>query len=212
MDQKSWYRRFFSRTRRFDLEATQAAAEQGNVEAQFALGVNCGIDQEALPDFVRAAQWYRKAAEQNHSLAQFNLGLMYAKGQGVPLDDIEAVSWIRKAAHQGDAGAQFNLGIRCHRACLWGRRADALESKIEAYKWLQLAAAQGYKGSAEAYERVTLDMTREEVAEGNQRAAAVVTGKTGGPGNPMILCVDRDDDVAMSPRQATSPTSPPRTH
>ena len=51
------------------------------------------------------------------------------------------------------------------------------ESKIEAYKWFQLAAAQGYAGSDTAFERVTLIMTREEVAEGNLRAAAFVAEK-----------------------------------
>lgn len=176
MDQISWYRRFFSRAPKFNLKATRAKADQGNAEAQFALGLNYGIAEGALQDIVQSAQWYRKAADQNHSLAQFNLGLMYAKGAGVPLDDAEAVKWIRRAAHQGDAGAQFNLGIRYHSASVWGLPLDTLEAKIEAYKWLQLAAAQGYKGSAEAHERVTLGMTREEVAKGNQEAAAFVPG------------------------------------
>ncbi len=57
------------------------------------------------------------------------------------------------------------------------------ESKIEAYKWLQLAAAQGYKGSAEACDRVALGMTREEVTEGDQGAAAFVATK---PTNPEV--------------------------
>jgi len=143
--------------------------------------VNYGSAEGNLQDLVQAAQWYRKAADQNHSLAQFNLGLMYTKGEGVPQDEAAAVSWMRKAADQGDAGAQFNLGMRYHRASVWGLQLDSLESKVEAYKWLQLAAAQGYKGSADACERLTLGMEREEVAEGNRRAAAFVPGK---PANP----------------------------
>jgi len=176
MDQIPWYRRIFSSAREFDLKATQAKADRGDPEAQFALGLKCGIGQGTLLDLVQAAQWYRKAAEQNHPLAQLNLGLMYAKGEGVPLDDAEAVGWIRKAAQQGDAGAQFNLGIRHQRASIWGLQLEVPESKIEAYKWLRLAAAQGYRGSAEAHERVTLEMTREEVVEGNRRAAELVAG------------------------------------
>ncbi len=126
-------------------------------------------------------KWYRKASEQNHPLAQFNLGLMYAKGEGVPQDDAEAVRWIRRAADLGDAGAQFNLGMRYHRASVWGQQLDTLETKIEAYKWLQLAASQGYKGSAEACERMTLGMTREEVTKGNQGVASFVAVKPAEP-------------------------------
>jgi TPR repeat protein len=55
---------------------------------------------------------------------------------------------------------------------------DCVESRIEAYKWFHLAAAQGYKGSAAACERVTLGMTREEVTDGNQRAAAFEVRKS----------------------------------
>ena len=89
----------------------------------------------------------------------------------------------RDRANQGDAAAQFNLGMRCHRAGVWGLQQDASESKIEAYKWLQLAAAQGYKGSTEACDRVTLGMTREEVTEGDQGASAFIATK---PTNPEV--------------------------
>jgi TPR repeat protein len=171
---KSWRWKSVSRDRKFDLEATRAKADRGDAEAQFALGLKYGWADGEAGDVEQSAQWYRKAADQNHSLAQFNLGLMYAKGEGVPQDDAEAMVWIRKAAHLGDAGAQFNLGTRYHRASVWGRQLDALESRVEAYKWLQLAATQGYKGSAEACERVTLGMSREEVAEGNRRTVEFV--------------------------------------
>jgi len=161
---------------KFDLSKTRVKADQGDAEAQFALGLNYGSAEGKLENLVQAAEWYRKAADQNHSLAQFNLGLMYFKGDGVPRDAAAAVSWMRRAANQGDAGAQFNLGMRCHRASLGGLQLDPLESKVEAYKWLRLAATQGYRGSAEACESVTLAMNREEVAEGNRRAAAFVAG------------------------------------
>jgi len=167
--------------RKLDLKATRTKADQGNAEAQFALGLNYGCAAGELQDLVQAAQWYRRAADQNHSLAQFNLGLMYSKGEGVPQDDAQAISWMRKAAQQGDAGAQFNLGMRYHRASVCGLQLDALESKVEARKWLQLAAEQGYKGSAEACERLTLGMNREEVAEGNRRATTFVAGKPPDP-------------------------------
>ena len=133
-----------------------------------------------MQDLLHAAQWYRKAADQNHYLAQFNLGVMYASGQGVLRDDAAAVMWIRKAAEGGDAGAQFNLGTRCHRASVSGLERDATESRIEAYKWLNLAAAQGYRNSDAVCERVILDMTCDEVTEGNHRATRFLEAKSTG--------------------------------
>jgi hypothetical protein len=173
----AWYRKLFSPPDRIDLQATRIKANQGDADAQFALGVVCANGKGALQDFVRAAEWYRKAADQDHALAQFNLGLMYAEGQGVPCDDAEGVRWIRRAAEQGDAGAQFNLGTRYHRASIDRSQMDAVESRIEAYKWFQLAADQGYKDAEASCHRMTLSMSREEVAEGNHRMGTFVAGK-----------------------------------
>ncbi|HEY2953398.1 MAG TPA: tetratricopeptide repeat protein [Verrucomicrobiae bacterium] len=169
-----WYRKMFSQGPTPDSSGTRARAEQGDADAQFDLGVSYGSSAGELLDFAQAAQWYRKAAEQNHSLAQFNLGVMYAKGQGVAQDDAEAARWIRKAADRGDAGAQFNLGTRFHRASMGRELPDASESRVEAYKWFQLAAAQGYKDSISSRDSVTRNMTRAEVTEGNQRATGFV--------------------------------------
>ena len=173
---KPWYQRLFSPAPAAapDSSGTRTKAEQGDADAQFDLGMNYGNGTGELLDFVQAAEWYRRAAEQNHSLAQFNLGVMYAKGQGVAQDDAEAARWMHKAADRGDAGAQFHLGTRYHRASIRPEQTDAAESRVEAFKWFQLAAAQGYKDSIASRDSVTRGMTREEVAEGNQRATRFV--------------------------------------
>lgn len=119
-------------------------------------------------------EWYRKAADQGHAAAQLNLGLMYESGRGVARDDAEALSWMRKSADGGNAAAQHHLGVRCHRVSLRARQTDSREHRIEAYKWLYLAAAQGHRGSAAACERVTISMSRDEVFQGNQRVNSFV--------------------------------------
>src|ERR1039458_2523822 len=81
-------------------------------------------------------------------LAQFNLGIMYAAGQGVPRDEAKSMGWMQKAADLGDAGAQHHIGMKLHRASLEGLPANASESRIQAYKWLQLAAAHAHRASA----------------------------------------------------------------
>jgi TPR repeat protein len=169
--EKSWYRKLFSRPQQPDLEATPPAADYGDADVQFGMGLKFANGEGATRDYAQAAGWYHKAADQSHSLAQFNLGMMYANGQGVSRNAAQSAMWFGRAARQGDAGAQFNLGESCHRASLQGERKDAPESRIEAYKWYRLAAAQGYLDSETAYKTLTLNMTREDVAAGNSRVA-----------------------------------------
>jgi hypothetical protein len=178
---KSWYQKLFCRQEDVDEPLTKTDSKQNDTDTQFGLGVKYANSHGEAQDYVEAAQWYRKAADQGHSLAQLNLGVMYANGQGVPQDEKEAVLWIRKAANLGDAGAQFKMGIRYYRASVGGVPVDALESKVEAYKWLYLAAAQGYQGAVSACERMTLTMNREEVNEGNLRATAFVAHERATP-------------------------------
>jgi TPR repeat protein len=169
---KRLFRRWFRRSQSPVLKASEADADRGDANAQFSLGLKCAKGQGAAPDYAQAAYWYLKAANQNHSLAQFNLGVMYAKGQGMSRDIAKSMMWIQKAAQLGHAGAQYNLGISYHRASLNQSPENAHESRIEAYKWFQLAAAQGYQGSETAWRFVTLSMTREDVADGNRRVVA----------------------------------------
>lgn len=156
------------------LTAIQAKADQGDADAQFSLGLHHGSATGDAQNFVQAAQWYRKAADQDHALAQFNLGVMFARGQGMPQDEATEACWMRKAAEGGDAGGQHNVGLRYHRDSVDTLCRDAMECRIEAYKWLHLAAAQGYGDSLTACQRVTITMTRAEVDEGNRRAAAFI--------------------------------------
>jgi TPR repeat protein len=171
---KSWFRGMFVGRRVPQQPPAPTMPDEADAETQFHLGVLLSNSAGDAQNCVQAAHWYRKAANLNHPLAQFNLGLMYANGQGVAVDDHQALTWIRKAAEQGDAGAQFNLGDRYHRSSMKQNalQADASESKIEAYKWLQLAAAQGYNHAHGPFQRLTLAMTFDEVADGNRRAAA----------------------------------------
>ena len=70
-----------------DFRENLQAAAQGNVAAQFNLGVMYENGQGVRQDYVQAVQWYRKASEQGDAQAQYNLGLMYYDGRGVRQDD-----------------------------------------------------------------------------------------------------------------------------
>jgi TPR repeat protein len=152
---------------------TAQLANDGDAQAQFWLGFKLAYDGTA-ESFSKAGQWYRKAAEQGHALAQFNLGVMYSRGQGVERDRDLASFWITKAAERGDCGAQYMLGMNHNRLSLDQQPAKAAESRIEAFKWLQLAAAQGYGDSSAGCDLVAMGMTIESVKEGRRRAEAFV--------------------------------------
>lgn len=75
----------------------KAAAEGGQAEAQFDLGVLYAQGLGVRRDLTQAEQWYRKAAEQGNAEAQFALGQMYARGWGVPRDTADAMRWFQMA-------------------------------------------------------------------------------------------------------------------
>ena len=87
------------------------AAEQGNADAQFNLGVMY-LDGDGVPqDDAEAMRWFRQAAEQGNAQAQTNLGVpqddamylgnMYVSGRASRRTTPKAVRLFRQAAEQG---------------------------------------------------------------------------------------------------------------
>ena len=118
---------------------TRMAAERGDSDAQFNLGVLYDNGRFVPRDYAEAVTWYRKASDSGVVEAQFNLALMYREGHGVDHDDSEAVKWYRKAAENGSAAAQFNLSLMYD-------KGDGVEQDYDAAaKWCRLAAEQGHR-------------------------------------------------------------------
>ena len=79
------------------------AANQGEVAAQYGLGVMY-MNGEGVPqDDGEAVRLYRLAAEQGHAEAQLKLGAMYASGRGMPQDFETAYMWLNLAASRSTA-------------------------------------------------------------------------------------------------------------
>ncbi len=89
-------------------ETVRKAAEQGDPDAQYKLGLLYDKGLVVLQDFAEAVKWYRKAAEQGHADAQNNLGFFYSKGWAVPQDDVQAHKWWNLAAASGSRRAANN--------------------------------------------------------------------------------------------------------
>ncbi len=90
------------------------AAQQNNVEAQYALGnlYKTGREKVILADAARAAFWFQRAATQQHVLAQYELARLYHYGApGFEKNGKKASIWYEMAAQQNDVSAQYDLGF-----------------------------------------------------------------------------------------------------
>ena len=78
------------------------AAEQGDADAQYNLGLMYDHGLGVAPDAKEAVKWYRLAAEQGHEEAQYQLGVVYDNGKGVAKDTVLAYMWFNISAANGD--------------------------------------------------------------------------------------------------------------
>jgi TPR repeat protein len=77
--------------------------EQGNVKAQYLLGVLYANGKGVPKNDSKAVYWFTKAAKQGDVKAQLLVGGMYFQGTGVPEDYVLAYAWVNIAAAQGIA-------------------------------------------------------------------------------------------------------------
>jgi hypothetical protein len=107
-----------------------AAAEQGDPEAQVAIGHL----YERAECISTAAEWYAKAAKQGNVDAQVRLAWFYFDGKGVSRDRAHAFDLFRCAAGQRDFRAQFQLAWMYENGVGTDRNpqvARELNSKVE---------------------------------------------------------------------------------
>jgi TPR repeat protein len=114
------------------------AAEQGNADAQYNLGIMYEYGEGVPKDAKSAVKWYTLAAQQGQVESQYYLGAMYERGEGTPKDAKSAVKWYTLAAEQGQVEAQYNLGY------LYQNGIGVLDNLKTAMIWYTKAAEQGY--------------------------------------------------------------------
>jgi TPR repeat protein len=146
------------------------AAEQGNRDAQYSLGVlyEEGAPGDGVPqDYEEAVKWYRKAAEQGDMFSRHLLAKMYYDGRGAPKDVVEAARWFLLAAEQGDPNSQTFTGLN-----YWGGLGLP---RVKAHMWLNLAAANAWssdmgKFAANSRDRLAKEMTQSQIAKAQKLA------------------------------------------
>ncbi len=122
----------------FEMKSIEAAAEQGDMEAQFNLGRMYCQGEGTEVNYEKALYWWEKAAEQGDVRAQFNVGLIFSRGLGTEVNYEKALYWFEKAAEQGDVGAQYSVGYMYYN----GEGTEVNYKK--ALYWFEKAAEQGY--------------------------------------------------------------------
>jgi hypothetical protein len=123
------------------IDEMKESAKQGNVQAQYNLGMMYKGDinhssYDSPKNYKEAIKWLTKVAEQGNVNGQVNLASMYEDGQGTPQNYEEAIKWYTQAATQGDADAQYALGLVYRRA---------LKNDKEAFEWYTKAAEKGHE-------------------------------------------------------------------
>ena len=91
------------------LQDSLSAAQAGDAEAQYNLGVMYANGTGVIKDAAEAVRWFRLAADQGLAEAQLILGLMYFEGRGVPRDIVTAHMWLNIASADG---SEYVAGMR----------------------------------------------------------------------------------------------------
>jgi TPR repeat protein len=136
------------------LPLLQPLADQGNAEAQNAVGTAYREGRGVHQDDAQALGWFLKSANQGNARAADNLGLMYEKMPAPPdpagkkkhgpkHNYAEAAKWFLASANKGDALGQ------CHAGRMYASGLGVGQNWVEAAKWLKLSASQGNPEAAD---------------------------------------------------------------
>jgi len=186
----------------------QGLANQGDADAQYAMGTLYESGLGVQRDLGQARRWYQMAAVQGLPAAQNNLARMLSLGEGVPKDQARAITLWRDAAKRGNAQAQYNLGFAYY-------NGDGLpKDSASAVSWFESAASQGLPQAQYALGEMTLNgvgVTANRRAAGRWFQLAAASGY--GPAQTRLtelgLAVPQGGQTAAIPRTPTPSTSQP---
>lgn len=147
------------------LKTLTVLAEQGDVQAQYLVGIvllNSSVDEPRADD---AVLWLTRAAEQGHLGAQMELARIYRIGEGVPADESKMVKWYQEAAKQGDVGAQLLTAD----AYAYGHGVEP--DYVRAYMWYEIALRYWGDLAIQARDVIAEKMSSEQIQEARRLAS-----------------------------------------
>jgi TPR repeat protein len=132
-------------------------AEDGDVQAQYAIGTMYELGLGVTQNREEAVKWYRRAANLGFADAEYSLAESYENGRRVPRDYEEAANWYRRAAEHGHRLAPENLGIMY----LFG--SGVAKDHVFASMWFIIAELKGNKAAAQNRKSAEGNMTPAEI-------------------------------------------------
>ncbi len=190
-----------------EFEDLKAFAENGEVDAQYTVGLLYAKGVDVERNINEAEKWWRKAASQGDARAQDSLGIMYGLGQGRPQNYAESIKWHTLAANQGYASAQYNLGYMYYNGLgfkksyaeaykLFMKAAVQADERSESYlgymykdgqgvakdyhrahMWFNISALNGESSSKQQRTELENKMTKEQIADAQDIARICVDSK-----------------------------------
>jgi TPR repeat protein len=139
-------------------------AEQGDIEAQFNLGMLYADGKGVAQNYKTAVKLFMLSAEQGDADAQSNLGVMYNNGSGVEQDYKTAVKWYMIAAEQGYSKAQYNLGVAYYNG------TGVAQDYVKAHMWFNIAAINGKADAIKNRDIVAMQMTPAQIEKAQEAA------------------------------------------
>ena len=181
--------------------ALVAAAEGGDIAAQYDLANRYAEGRIVPRDMKLAANWFEKAADAGSAPAQYRLASLYEKGIGVVVDKTKARSLYIKAADAGNPRAMHNLAVlladgdghpdyagavgwfrkaaqygihdsQYNLAVLLARGLGAPQSLVQSYQWFSVAAVAGDADAEKKRDEVGLKLSANDFAVAKALAAA----------------------------------------
>ncbi len=77
-----------------DRKYLKQLAQEGDKDAQYALGVAYYTGTDVAKSADKAVEWFRQAAQQGHLMAKLSLSSLYLFGDGVKRDLVKAKKWL----------------------------------------------------------------------------------------------------------------------
>ena len=140
------------------LDILHPLAEEGDPQAELALGRMFERGQGVPQNNSEAFKWVIRASEKQHTEAMLTLAGMYYRGFYVPKDYNRAGDLFIKCAERGQAFAQFMLGK------MYENGYGAPINKQTAHMWYNISASNGHEEAVAERDRLTADMTADEIS------------------------------------------------
>ena len=147
------------------IEARKAlvpAAQQGNLQSLYFLGIMSLKGYGTPIDYKEAVRIFKMGAQKNHTDSQVALGVLMIEGIGVPQDHRTASRLFKQAAKNGNADAQLILGW------LYKNGVGVQVNNTIAYALWNYVAAQGSEWARVSRDQMYYELSEAELYRGQE--------------------------------------------